>query len=157
MEVKKVLCFFFSLCELVRCTLRSSGPGSQGYGCYRMSFQKVIYQNKKHMAGVCNLYQERVRRIKTVLFLIIASMTLTGETVPTKWWPCQDKIMTTTAATVENLEKAIHKKLKVLQLLNENSNKIVGNNLLKPIQRHCKLMGHKVEESHEINNNYTRT
>ena len=65
--------------------------------------------------------------------------------------------MTTTAATVENLEKAIHKKLKVLQLLNENSNKIVGNDLLKPIQRHCKLMGHKAEESHEINNNYTRT
>ena len=65
--------------------------------------------------------------------------------------------MTTTAATVENLENAIHKKLKVLQLLNENSNKIVGNNLLKPIQRHWKLMGHKVEESNEINNNYTRT
>ena len=47
--------------------------------------------------------------------------------------------MTTTAATDENLEKAIHKKLKVLQLLNENSNKIAGNNLLKPIQRHCKV------------------
>lgn len=58
--------------------------------------------------------------------------------------------MTTTAATVENLEKTIQKKLKVLQLMNENSNKIAGNNLLKPIQRHCKLMGHKVEECHEI-------
>ena len=80
-----MFCVFFSLCELVRCTLRSSGPGSQVYGYYRMSFQKVIYQNKTHMAGVCNLYQERVRRIKTVLFLIIASMTLTGKTVPTKW------------------------------------------------------------------------
>ena len=38
------------------------------------------------MARVCNLYWERVRSIKTVLFLIIASASLSGETVPTDLW-----------------------------------------------------------------------
>lgn len=62
-----------------------------------MSIQEVIDQHKKHMARVCNLYQERVTSIKTVLFLIVASVT-----VPTKWRAYQHKIMTTTAATDEN-------------------------------------------------------
>ena len=34
----------------------SSGLGSQIYGYYRMLFQEVIDQHKKHMARVCNLY-----------------------------------------------------------------------------------------------------
>ena len=57
---------------------------------------------KKHMARVCNLYRERVRSIETVLFFIVSVSLLSGETVPTKWRPCQDEIMTTPAATVEN-------------------------------------------------------
>ena len=58
--------------------------------------------------------------------------------------------MTTPAATVENQEKTIQNKLKVLELTNENTNKIAGSNLLKPIQRHRKLMESKVEECHEV-------
>ena len=58
--------------------------------------------------------------------------------------------MTTPAATVENQEKAIQNKLKVLQLTNEKTHKIAGSNLLKPIQRHHKLMERKVEECHEV-------
>jgi len=58
--------------------------------------------------------------------------------------------MTTTVETVENQEKTIQNKLKVLQLINENSDKIAGSNLLKLIQRHCKLMESKVEECHEV-------
>ena len=58
--------------------------------------------------------------------------------------------MTTPAVTVENQEKAIQNKLKVLQLTNENTHKIAGSNLLKPIQRHRKLMESKVEECHEV-------
>ena len=42
------------------------------------------------------------------------------------------------------------KQLKVLQLTNENTHKIAGSNLLKPIQRHRKLMESKVEECHEV-------
>ena len=42
--------------------------------------------------------------------------------------------MTTTEATAENQEKTIQNKLKVLQLTNENTNKIAGSTLLKPIQ-----------------------
>ena len=49
-------CFFFSLFELVRRSLRSSGHGSQVYGYYRMSFQGMIDQHNKHMVRVCNLY-----------------------------------------------------------------------------------------------------
>ena len=82
---------FFSFCELVRRSLRSSGPATQVCGYYKMLFQ-VINQHKKHMARVCNLYRERVRSIKTVLFLIIASVSLSSEeTVPTKCRPCQKK------------------------------------------------------------------
>ena len=98
-------------------------------------FQEVMYQQKKHMARVSDLYRERVRSIKTVL---------------TKWRPCQDTVMTTPAVTVENQEKAIQNKLKVLQLTNENTHKIAGSNLLKPMQRHRKLMESKVEECHEV-------
>ena len=65
--------------------------------------------------------------------------------------------MTTPAATVENQEKQSKKRLKVLQLMNENTNKIAGSNLLKPIQRHRKLMESKVEECHEIKAISTRT
>ena len=101
---------------------------------------------------VCNLYQERVTSIKTVLFLIVASVILLpGETVLTKWQSCQNEIMTTTAVTIKNQEKTTQNKLKVLQLTNENTNKIGhGINLLKSIQRHCKLMESKVEECNEI-------
>ena len=107
-------------------------------------------QHKKHMARVCNLYQERVTSIKTVLFLIVASMILLhGETVLTKWQPCQNEITTTTAVTIKNQEKTTQNKLKVLQLTNENTKKIAGSNLLKSIQRHRKLMESKVEECHE--------
>ena len=58
--------------------------------------------------------------------------------------------MTTTAATIKNQEKTIQNKLKVLQLTNENTNKIAGSNLSTMIQRR-KLMESKVEECHEIN------
>ena len=100
-----------------------------------MSFQEVIDQHKKHMARVCNLHRERVTSTKTVLFLIVASVSLSpGETVPTKCRAYQHEIMTTTETTDENQEKTIQNKLKVLQLTNENTNKIAGSNLLKPIQ-----------------------
>ena len=90
-----------------------------------MLFQKVIYQHKKHMEIVCNLYRERDRSIKIVLFLIVGSVSLSsGETVPTKWRPYQDEIITT-AGTVENQEKTIENKSKVLQITNKNTNNIV--------------------------------
>ena len=141
----------FSLCQLVKHSLRSSGPGSQVNGYYRMSFQQVIDQDKKHMARVCNRQRERVRSIKTVPFLIERDRVglSSGETVPTKWRTCQDKIMTTTANTVENQEKTIQNKIKVPQLTNENTNKIAGSNLLKPMQRHRKFIETKVEECNE--------
>ena len=113
-------------------------------------FQEVMDQQKKHMARVSDLYRERFRSIKTVLFFIVSVSLLSGEAVPTKWRPCQDTVMTTPAVTVENQEKAIQNKLKVLQLTNENTHKIAGSNLLKPIQRHHKLMERKVEECHEV-------
>ena len=100
------------------------------------------------MARVSDLYRERVRSIKTVLFFIVSVSLLSGEAV--QWRPCQDTVMTTPVATVENQEKAIQNKLKVLQLTNENTHKIAGSNLLKPIQRHRKLMESKVEECHEV-------
>ena len=115
-----------------------------------MSFLRSDRPAKKHMARVCNLYRERVRSIKTVLFFIMNVSLLSGETVPTKGRPCQDEIMTTPATTVENQEKRIQNKLKVLQLTNKNTNKTAGTNLLKPIQRHQKLMESKVEECHEV-------
>ena len=46
-------------------------------------FQEVMYQQKKHMARVSDLYRERVRSIKTVLFFIVSVSLLSGETVPT--------------------------------------------------------------------------
>ena len=101
------------------------------------------------MARVSDLYRERVRSIKTVLFFIVSMSLLSGETVPTKWRPCQDTIMTTPAATVENQEKAIQNKLKVLQLTNQNTHKIAGSNFLKLIKDR-KLMESKVEECHEV-------
>ena len=84
------------------------------------------------------------------LFFIVSMSLLSGETVPTKWRPCQDKIMTTPAATVQNQEKTMQNKLKVLQLTYESTNKIAGSNLLKLIQRHRKLIESKVEECHEV-------
>ena len=102
------------------------------------------------MAKVSNLYREGVRSIKTILLFIVNMSLMTGETVPTKWQPHQDEIMTTPATTVENQEKTIPKKLKLLQLTNENTNKTAGSNLLKPIQRHHKLMESKVEEFQEV-------
>ena len=45
-------------------------------------FQEVIDQQKKYMARVSNLYRERVRSIRTVLFLIVSVSLLSGETVP---------------------------------------------------------------------------
>ena len=136
----------FSLSKQVRRSLRSSGPGSQVYGYYRMSFQEEMNQHKKLMVRVCNLHREKVRSIKTIFFLIAASMSLSSEeTVPKKWRPCQDKIMTTTEATVENQEKTIQNKLQVLQPTKENTNKIAGSNILQPIQRHRQIMDSKVE------------
>ena len=76
-------CFCFSLCKLVRRSLRSSGSGGEVRGYYGMLLQEVIDQQKKHMARVCNLYRERVRSIKTVLFFIVGMRSLSGETVPT--------------------------------------------------------------------------
>ena len=77
------------------------------------------------MEIVCNLYRERDRSIKIVLFLIVGSVSLSsGETVRTKWRPCQDEIITT-AGTVENQEKTIENKSKVLQITNKNTNNIV--------------------------------
>ena len=136
----------FSLSKQVRRSLRSSGPGSQVYGYYRMSFQEEMNQHKKLMVRVCNLHREKVRSIKTIFFLIAASMSLSSEeTVPKKWRPCQDKIMTTTEANVENQEKTIQNKLQVLQPTKENTNKIAGSNFLQLIQRHRQIMDSKVE------------
>ena len=41
------------------------------------------YQQKKRMAKVSDLYRERIRSIKTVLFFIVSVSLLSGETVPT--------------------------------------------------------------------------
>ena len=77
------------------------------------------------MERVCNHYRERDRSIKIVLFFIVGSVNVSsGETVPTKWRPCQDEIITT-AGTVENQEKTIENKSKVLQITNKNTNNIV--------------------------------
>ena len=58
--------------------------------------------------------------------------------------------MTTTAATVKKQAKIIQDRSRVLQLTNENTNKIAGSNQLKPIQRNCQFMENKLEECHEI-------
>ena len=70
-----------------------------------------------------------VKSIKTGLFFIEARVSLSSEkTVLTKWRPCLDKIMTTTAATVKKQAKIIQDRSRVLQLTNENTNKIAGSN-----------------------------
>ena len=48
-----------------------------------MSFSRSDGSAKKHMARVSDLYRERVRSIKTVLFFIMSVSLLSGETVPT--------------------------------------------------------------------------
>ena len=47
-------------------------------------FQEVMDQQKKHMARVSDLYRERFRSIKTVLFFIVSVSLLSGEAVPTQ-------------------------------------------------------------------------
>ena len=54
------------------------------------------------------------------------------------------------STTVEEEEKTIGNKLKVLKLTHEGSDKIVGTKSLKQIQRHRKLLESKLEECHEI-------
>lgn len=46
-------------------------------------FKIVIDQQKKHMARICNLYRERVKSIKTLLFFIVSVGLLSGGTVLT--------------------------------------------------------------------------
>ena len=75
------------------------------------------------------------------------------ETVPTKWRPRQNKIMTTTVATIRNPEKRIQNQMKVLQLTDKNTNKIARSNLLKPIRRSHKFLKSKLEECNEIKAN----
>ena len=93
---------------------------------------------------------ESVLNIKIVVFIIASGSLLSGEAVPTKWRPCQDTIMATKATTIEVEEKTIENKLKVLRLTNESTDKIAGSKLLKPIQRHRKLLESKIEQCHEI-------
>ena len=72
-----------------------------------MSFSRSDVSAKKHTARVSDLYRERVKCVKTVLFFIVSVSLPSVETVLTKWRPCQDTGMTTPAVTVENQEKAI--------------------------------------------------
>ena len=48
-----------------------------------MSFSRSDVSAKKHMARVSDLYRERFRSIKTVLFFIVSASLLSGEAVPT--------------------------------------------------------------------------
>ena len=49
-----------------------------------MSFSRSdVSAKKKHMARVSDLYGERFRSIKTVLFFIVSVSLLSGEAVPT--------------------------------------------------------------------------
>ena len=48
-----------------------------------MSCSRRDVSVKKHMARVSNLYGERFRSIKTVLFFIVSVSLLCGEAVPT--------------------------------------------------------------------------
>ena len=48
-----------------------------------MSFSRSDVSAKKHMARVSDLYRERFRSIKTVLFFIVSVSLLSGEAVPT--------------------------------------------------------------------------
>ena len=52
-------------------------------GCH---FKKCSISEKKHMVGVCNLYRERIKSIKTVLFFIVRVSLLSRETVLTSYW-----------------------------------------------------------------------
>ena len=52
-------------------------------GCH---FKKCLISEKMHMARVCNLYPERIRSIKTVLFFIVRVSLLSKETVLTSYW-----------------------------------------------------------------------
>ena len=54
------------------------------------------------------------------------------------------------STTMEEEEKTIGNKLKVLKLTHKGSEKITGTKSLKPIQRHRKLLESKGEECHEI-------
>ena len=49
-------------------------------------FQEVMYQRKK-AHGESDLYRERVRSIKTVLFFIVSVSLLSGKTVPADFFP----------------------------------------------------------------------
>ena len=50
-----------------------------------MSFSRSDGSAKKHMARVSDLYGERFRSIKTVLFFIVSVSLLSGEAVPTAY------------------------------------------------------------------------
>ena len=52
--------------------------------------------------------------------------------------------------TVEDTEKTIENKLKVLKIMHESTETIAGSKLSKPIQRQRKLLESKVEECHEL-------
>ena len=52
-------CFCFSLCQLFRRSPKSSGPGSEVYGYYRMSLQEVIDQQKKSTWREFVIFTER--------------------------------------------------------------------------------------------------
>ena len=54
------------------------------------------------------------------------------------------------SSTVEETEKTIENKLKVLKLTHESTETIAGSKLIKPIQRQRKLLESKVEECHEL-------
>ena len=114
-----------------------------------MLFQEVINQHKKHMARVI-FTKTGLEALKQFYFLIVESVNLSsGETVPTRCRPCQNKILTT-VVTVTNQEKRIQTKMKVLQLTNKNTSKTSGSNLLKLIRRHRKLVESKLGECYEI-------
>ena len=53
-------------------------------------------------------------------------------------------------STVDETEKTIENKLKVLKLAQESTETIAGSKLIKPIKRQRKLLESKVEECHEF-------
>ena len=55
-----------------------------------MSFSRSDVSTKKHIARVSDLYRERFRSIKTVLFFIVSVSLLSGEAVPTHIRLCLD-------------------------------------------------------------------
>ena len=63
-------CFCFSICKLVRRSLKSSGLGSEVYGYYRMSFQEVIDQKKKSTWREFVIFTERqLKAVKQFCYL----------------------------------------------------------------------------------------